>query len=102
MVQGLNSKPQEISVMKCLDSPVIFFEYVYNGEKRYMLLREAQKGKLKTKTIDFYETVKKVYDMHYFPVDICYEEAILQFVKLRADDLNIRLALNHNKKFLSG
>jgi hypothetical protein len=62
--------------MKSLDYPVLFFEYMHMGEHKYLLLRNAEKG-LKHNLMDFHETVKKIYDMHYFPVDICYEEALL-------------------------
>ncbi len=48
-----------------------------------MQLRDAEKGVGK-KLGEFYEIVKKIYDMHYISIDLEYEEAFLQFAKIRA------------------
>lgn len=39
-----------------------------------MQLRDINKGKGKD-FFKFYETVKKIYDMHYYKIDIEFEEA---------------------------
>ena len=35
--------------------------------------------------------------MHYLPVDIEYEEALMEFVKIKAKDIELKLALNKKK-----
>jgi hypothetical protein len=44
LLKNYDSKPTDISVLKCLDYPAIFFEYTYQKEKRYMQLRDVEKG----------------------------------------------------------
>ena len=45
--------------------------------------------------------VKKIYDTHYFPVDIQYEKALMKFVMIKAEDIKLYLAL-HKRKDMHG
>jgi hypothetical protein len=84
--------------MKCLDSPMLFIEYKYEDETRYMILREVSKGLADKKKLgDYCEVIKKIFDTHYFPVDIQYEKALFEFVKIKASDIKLKLALNKKK-----
>lgn len=63
-----------------------------------MILREVCKGLVDKKKLgDYHEVVKKIYDMHYLPVDIEYEDALMDFVKIKAKDIELKLALNKKK-----
>ncbi len=59
-----------------------------------MQLRDAEK-RVGKKLAEFYEIVKKIYDMHYISIDLEYEEAFLRFAKIKAKEIHLNLALSN-------
>ena len=44
---------------------------------------------VKNKTYDFYQVVKAIYDMHYTPVNVSYEKALIEFALLKKKNLRL-------------